>query len=418
MTKPKMNVVVAGGGNAAHVAAAMFAKDEGANVNMYLSMPSEAEKINKGVLENGGITVHYQDAETFTGKPNVVSSDPSEVIPGADLIIIITPAFAHEPILNQIKPYIKPKADGSEVFVGAIPAPGGFNWMAEHILAESAAGVTIFGAGHLPWACRIEEWGKSVSLLGVKSHVEVSVHPHGHETALLDSLNELFVGTTWTDGGHFLNCTLFPTNCIIHPGIMYGLWKDWDGKPVKEAPLFYQGLTDETADLLTGLSDDIQNTKRALEAQLGIDLSQTPPIYDYQMSVYGHSIADSSTLRTVFATNSAFRGLTCPMDKLEDGTLSPAFGCRYLTEDLPHGLAVLKGIAEIAKVDTPHFDAVLSWAQAKIGRVYIENGMIKADSPDVKSSGCPQRWGYTMVQDLNDYVPIKAFIDVPINAEP
>ena len=118
------------------------------------------------------------------------------------------------------------------------------------------------------------------------------------------------------------------------------------------------------------------------------------------MSVYGQNIDDSSNLRTVFATNHAFRGLLCPMDKQEDGTLTPAFGCRYLTEDLPHGLAVLKGVAEIAGVETPHFDKVLTWAQEKINRVYIEDGKIKADSPDVMKSGCPQRWGLKDIEDL------------------
>ena len=247
------NIVIAGGGNAAHVAAGMFAH-MGANVNMFLSFPEEAENIRKGVLENGGITVELE-GESYRGSPNVVSSEAIEVIPGADLIIIITPAFAHEPILHEIKPFVT-----GNTIVGAMPSPGGFNWMAEHILGDD---VTIFGGDSLPWACRVEEVGKRVSLLGTKSHVEVSVHPHGAaDTGLFDILNEIFTGTTFTDGGHFLNCTLFPTNCIIHPGIMYGLWKDWDGVPVKEAPLFYQGLTDETADVLTGLSDDIQNTKK------------------------------------------------------------------------------------------------------------------------------------------------------------
>eukprot|EP00873_Tetraselmis_striata_P042471 jgi/Tetstr1/462735/TSEL_007697.t1 len=400
--RPK--VVIAGGGNAAHVAAGMFAK-QGADVRMYVSLPEEAKEIRDGVAANGGITVHKpadtdapEESYTAAISPDAISSNPADVIPDAELVIIITPAFAHEPILRQIEPHVH-----HEVFVGAIPAPGGFQWMAEHILRDSASGLTVFGGDHLPWACRIEEKGKSVSLLGVKSHVDVCVHPHGKDTDLFSTLNRLFVGTTYTDGGHFLNCTLFPTNCIIHPGIMYGLWHDWDGQPVTEAPLFYQGLSQQTADLLEGMSDDIQATKKALEAALSIDLSLTLPVYDYQMQVYGHNIDDSSSLRTVFRTNHAFRGLTCPMDKLPDGLLVPAFGCRYLTEDLPYGLAVLKGIAELAGVDTPHFDKVLAWAQDKIGHVYIgPDKRIVAGSPDVQRSGCPQRWGYTSMEDLRD----------------
>lgn len=213
MARPK-NVVVAGGGHAAHVAAAIFA-NQGANVNMFLSFSAEAEPTRNGVKENGGITMRTEGG-AYTGKPNVISCEASEVVPGAELIIIITPAFAHEPITRHIELFI-----GSGVFVGATPSPGGFNWMAEHILGDAEQNnVAAFGGGHLPWACRIEEQGKSVSLLGVKSHVEVSVHPQTNAATLFEHLNELFVGTT-CDGGDFLNCTLFPTNCIIHPGIMY-----------------------------------------------------------------------------------------------------------------------------------------------------------------------------------------------------
>ena len=38
----------------------------------------------------------------------------------------------------------------------------------------------------------------------------------------------------------------------------YGRWRTWDGKPLAKKPLFYQGVDNETADVLTGISDDIQ----------------------------------------------------------------------------------------------------------------------------------------------------------------
>jgi hypothetical protein len=30
------------------------------------------------------------------------------------------------------------------------------------------------------------------------------------------------------------------TKSIVHPPLMYAKWKDWDGQPMKEKPLFYQ----------------------------------------------------------------------------------------------------------------------------------------------------------------------------------
>lgn len=85
----------------------------------------------------------------------------------------------------------------------------------------------------------------------------------------------------------------------------------------------------------------------------------------------------------------------------------------YLTEDLPHGLAVLRGIAEICGVETPTMDKVsarrqqlqsnlchqvLTWAQDKIGESYLVDGKIQGK--DVAKSGCPQRFGITNIPEL------------------
>lgn len=50
---------------------------------------------------------------------------------------------------------------------------------------------------------------------------------------------------------NFLNMTLCPSNQIIHPGRVYGFFKDWDGKTpfaAKDMPLLYEGLDQASAD--------------------------------------------------------------------------------------------------------------------------------------------------------------------------
>jgi hypothetical protein len=39
-----------------------------------------------------------------------------------------------------------------------------------------------------------------------------------------------------------LQATLFPTNPMLHPGIMYSFWSRWDGTPLTERPVFYEGM--------------------------------------------------------------------------------------------------------------------------------------------------------------------------------
>ena len=48
------------------------------------------------------------------------------------------------------------------------------------------------------------------------------------------------------------------------------------------------------------------------------------------------------------------------MTETEDGKFVPNFKFRYLWEDIPFGMAVIKGIATIAGVQTPNIDKVSS----------------------------------------------------------
>ena len=57
--------------------------------------------------------------------------------------------------------------------------------------------------------------------------------------------------------GHLLGITLMGTNGYLHPSIMYGTWSEWNGTPMDEAPLFYNGLTEHSADILSAASDEV-----------------------------------------------------------------------------------------------------------------------------------------------------------------
>eukprot|EP00049_Salpingoeca_infusionum_P004883 m.85048 g.85048 ORF g.85048 m.85048 type:complete len:419 (+) comp12772_c0_seq1:297-1553(+) len=387
-------VTVCGGGNASHIAAGMFGQ-RGDEVRLFFSFADEAAKFRVGCEKNGGVTVTSK-TEQYTGQPSIISAEAAEVIPGSDVIIIITPAFAHENILQVIAPHLDNGA-----CVGAIPGPGGFDLIARGSIGDTlkAKDITLFGASSLPWACRFEEYGARASLLGEKEKVPVTAFPDTPEAAtkLEPILNSIHRNTKFTVGGHFLNTTLWCTNAIIHPGITYGIWHDWDGKPVAEKPLFYQNCNKFTANVLDSLSNEIAASVKVLSAETNADMSKWQPIDVYMRDTYGHSIADQTSTDTIMATNDAFRGLTAPVLEVDGGYL-PNYDTRYLTEDLPHGLAVLRGIAEICGVETPMMDTVLTWTQEKIGHEYLVDGKIQGK--DVAHSGCPQRWGITTVQDL------------------
>ena len=73
--------------------------------------------------------------------------------------------------------------------------------------------------------------------------------------------------------GHLLGVHLMSVNAYLHTSILYGQWEGWQGEPVDEPPLFYNGLTEPAADLLSSISDEIVNIARVIELKTEADMS-------------------------------------------------------------------------------------------------------------------------------------------------
>lgn len=104
----------------------------------------------------------------------------------------------------------------------------------------------------------------------------------------------------------------------------------------------------------------------------------------------------------VFVRRHCFGSVTPDLKNLyffsDDGKFLPNFKYRYMTEDISFGLAVVKGIADIAGVDTPSIDKVLYWAQGILNKEYVVNGRLVGK--DVGETRAPQRYGLITLKDI------------------
>jgi len=107
----------------------------------------------------------------------------------------------------------------------------------------------------------------------------------------------------------------------------------------------------------------------------------------------------ATDLRRFFRENQAYKGFRCPFRAVEGGW-EPDFSNRYFTEDIPYGLCVYKGLAELAGVSVPAIDEILIWAQTHMGKEYIQDHSV--DARDLRETGCPQRYGILSVATLKD----------------
>ncbi|KAL7552227.1 hypothetical protein ACHAWF_015446 [Thalassiosira exigua] len=403
-------VLLCGGGNAVHVLTSRIGSLPDAQASILSLYPGEAERLEKAVAA-AGKGVHCttdSGAPPTHGKPAAISDDPSKVAPDADVVVMALPAAFHQLYLERLKPFLK-----AGVIIGAMPGQSGLDLCARHVLGKTFDSVDLFGFETLPWACRIHEYGKSVEVLGTKAEIGATV------VTCADDSKEEVLGTlqhligpkpVLKSLGNFLATTLANVN-IVHPTISYGFYRDRDlTKPFDSPPIFYQGVDERTGEMLERISDEVLRLRDFLCRKYPtLDLSSLIHLREFMVKCYSDYIDDTTNVTSMLQTSRAHVGLCHPMIEVNvDGTTKylPDFNYRYFTEDLPAGMIVIRGIAELAGVPTPTLDEVIMWSQEVMGREFLVDG--KLVGKDLKWTRCPQVYGYS---DLDTFLRANHYLE-------
>jgi len=384
-------VVVCGGGNSVHVMTADFGQRK--DIDLFICAPykDEAKRLSEGMKKKNGVEKLYRGG-SVVGAPTCVTAEFKTAITDADLIIIPLPAFAHYSTLEGMCPYLKKGA-----IIASFPGQGGFELTAKYVLKEKADDIILVGFNQLPYQCRTEEFGTTVQLIGHKEVLRMATIPSQESHRMKELFEELLGYIEIHNVGHQLNITLHPANQVIHPCIMYGIFHGNEGE-WNEPPMFYANVNDETAALLDAVSDEILLMAKVIHERTGLDMGGVPHISDMMREMYRGEIADDSCTKTIFQTNKGYEGLRAPMVKLDSGKYRPDWSYRYMTDDIPLGLCILRGISDLLDVDTPNIDKIIMWAQKLMGKEYIVDHHLRGK--DIENTASPQRYGFTFEQIL------------------
>lgn len=395
---PRKVIAICGGGNAGHALSIVLSKRFDGDVVWLAGSDEKARLLRQGVFSRDGL----QSTGVIVGKANrvsAISAEPAEIIPNADVVIIAVPAFAHASILKRISPHLK-----STAIVGCLPSRSGFEFEATHNISDvNPAGRRIFGLQTLPWSTRVQEPGKVVNFGACKARVLMASLPGHASTDIAGFLTDA-LGLDVVPTGNFLAMTLGNPGQVVHPGIMYGLFSEWQGQAYaeKDVPLFYKHVSDAMGAFCDRLSSDILAVSRRIEAASDkkIDLSGVMSVHEWLKVSYPTQTADLSTAATCFRTG-PLQHRKAPMIETEPGMFAPNFTYRYLSEDVPFGLAVVKAIAELAEVETPAVEAVVAWTQEKLGKAWLVDGAMAG--PDARELPIPQNSGLRTLRELVDW---------------
>lgn len=331
-----MNICICGGGNLGHVCAGFLA-NRGHLVSILTTKPSRWGK-------SIGITA---PDDTFVGELAAVTSEPAEVIPQAEMVLICLPGFAIHDELEKIKPHTS-----KDTIVGTVVSSTGFFFEAFKVLPSDIA---LFGFQRVPFISRTIEYGHRAELKGYKETLSVAIEQTESKEPIRQQLERLFEKPVTLLDSHY-EVSLSNSNPLLHPSRLYTMWKDWQpGITYPRNPQFYVEWTLEASVLLMQMDEEFQNLLKIL----GLKPNCIPTVLDYYEST------DAESLTHKLQTIKAFQGIYSPMREVSGGFI-PDFTSRYFTEDFPYGMHFIIETAHKQHVEIPTIEEVYRWGLSKI----------------------------------------------------
>ena len=333
-------ICICGGGGLGHTCAAVLSSHDDVEVMLYTQHP---ERWNK--------TFVVDDCENriYNGCIVSITNKPEEVIPLADLVLLCLPAFLVEQTLLDIRPFLSPNT-----IVGSVVGNTGFFLFAHEILRNTNNG--LFAFQRVPYISRVLEYGKKAALLGYKDSLLMATENIRETQNFCQTISSLFLTPTEIVDS-FYEVTLSNSNPILHTGRLFTMWKDWDGKPFTNNPLFYHDWTDDASQTILQMDQEFFQ----LLHRLHISTKHLNTLLQH------YEVPDASALTIKLKNIPSFAGIHSPMKQTAEGWI-PDMKSRYFTEDFPFGLRFIYELAHRHNHPCPTIDKVYHWGMNQIAQ--------------------------------------------------
>ena len=403
MTHRNLCVTIVGGGASAHVLVPLLS---GAGHTVQLLTRRPERWSNEIQLELQ--TIDEEVERVFHGTLKRISSEPADVIPESDVVILCMPVCKYRESLRRLAPHL---ATDREVSVGTIYGQAGFHWMTGEIEHQhELENLTTFAVGLIPWICRIRQYGSIGVTYGCKAVNLAAVLPRDR----FDALNESFfhdICARWFGRGafeqadSFLSITLSVDNQIIHPSRCLGLYRRYGGRwsSREEIPYFYRDFDELSADIMRALDADYSKVRQGIRQRFPD--RDFPHMLDY-LALERYSYQSQNTeIRESFTTSKTLGAIKPPVRQEENGDWVIDTDHRFFTDDVSYGVCIAKWMAQQMDLEVPAMDELIEWVQGIRGERYLEDGRLLEDSPSLRddlASGIPPVYGIDSLDGVVD----------------
>jgi opine dehydrogenase len=277
---------------------------------------------------------------------SVVTGEMTEVLDGADVVMVVLPTVYHGSVARTMAPHLR---DGQVVVLN--PGATGGALEVRTILRREGCGaqVVVAETDTLLYACRSPRPGEAI-IHGIKSHVDVATLPAAESPRVAALLARVF--PQFSPASSVLQTSLTNMNAMMHPAptLLNA------GRIESRAAFEYygEGVTPSIARLV----ESIDGERMAVAAALGV---RVPSLIEWYAASYGtHG-------RTLYEAVQQVRGY--------DGIKGPTtLQTRYLFEDIPTGLVPLSALGAALEVPTPVMRAVVDLGSGLLGRDFWREG--------------------------------------------
>jgi opine dehydrogenase len=316
-------VAVLGGGHGAH-AMAVDLVSRGFAVNMF-EMPEFSDALRELFQTK---TIRASGAFEGSFQLNRVTCDIEEAIDGVGLILIVTPAFAHEAYAQLLKGKVS-----SDQLV--VLWPGAFGSLVFRTVFGDHDCPVVAEVNNLPYDTRLTG-PCEVTIYGF-NNVGIAFMPADAEAEFAASVQELHDFHRIYDD--VLEAGLSLVNPVVHSGPCLLSVTAIENSAKRPFFLYEHGVTPASC----RVSVQIDNERKAIGRQLGYTLT---PIEDF------------TGLREGYGWQELYMSIHGNI------SLTPISGpheitSRYFTEDAPFGLVPWSDIGKIVGVETPIIDAIV-----------------------------------------------------------
>jgi len=335
-----MRVAVLGSGNGGCAVAFDFAQ-HGHTVALF-DFADFPERIQH-IRDAGGI---YAEGQLEGFAPiHYAGHDIETALDGADLIIVVGPAYSTRPFAQVCRPHLR---DGQMVLVCPGSCAGSLVFKQEAGLAYDDTHILVAETSTLPYAVRLVGPAKIRVFLKLKSGLFVTAVPASQTPSFTQTLSTTYPGIM--PAKNVLQTTLQNGNPVIHPAV--SLLNAARIENTGGDFFFYEeGVTTAVGRLLQAIDEE----RIAIGHRLGLEILSEPEIG--QMQGY----MTEATYDRGYAEAPGFRGIKA-QSQLDH---------RYINEDVGYGLVFWRSLGAQVGVPTPNINAVIQIASTVMGRDYL-----------------------------------------------